>query len=76
VGVTPEREAARVVFDRIRGHVTLCGATGPALVTMVDTGSRLELWSHEGAHMSPDIARMLATALNAWADKKAAQAVA
>ena len=65
-----ERAATWVRFDPVRGHITINGDEGPALVTLVDTGSQLELWSHVGAHISPQVAGELADALLAWAAKK------
>lgn len=68
--MTENRKATGVRLDPRCGHVTIIGDSGPALVTMVDTGSQLELWSHQGAHISPAVARMLADALADWADMK------
>jgi hypothetical protein len=70
--VSEERKATGVRLDTRCGHVTITGESGPALVTMVDTGQNLELWSHQGAHISPHVARMLADALADWADRKSA----
>lgn len=68
--MSDERKAVTVRLDPRCGHVTICGAEGPALVTMVDTGPHLEIWSHQGAHISPEVARLLAEALNEWAGRK------
>lgn len=65
-----DRTATWVRLDPSRGHITINPAEGPALVTMVDTGARLELWSHEGAHLSPAVATELGAALLTWAEKK------
>lgn len=60
------REAVGVQSDPHAGHVSILGADGPALVTMVDTSGRLVMWSHEGATLSPEVAFDLAEALRVW----------
>lgn len=64
------KEAAGVRLDPRYGHVSIYGHERYALVTMVETGPRLEIWSGQGAHISPKIARELAAALIGWAERR------
>lgn len=63
------RVAAGVLRDPA-GHLVIAGEDGPALVTLVDTGPHLTMWSHQGADIRPKVARQLAAALTAWADRE------
>jgi hypothetical protein len=61
--------ATGVRLDPRYGHISLHN-DGQPLVTMVDTGPQLELWSMQGAIFGPDVADALAEALTEWVARK------
>ena len=71
----PVPTATHVHADPVRGHIVVTGAPdhdapGGRDVAFVDVGPSLDLWSYQGASLTPAIARELGKALVAWADKK------
>lgn len=69
------RGPAVVHFDPIRGHIAIQPEDGkPAVVTLTDMGdATLHLWAFTGLALTPDTARHLATALQAWADLRTSE---
>jgi hypothetical protein len=73
--LTPSPTVTHVHADPVHGHIVLTGAPEHSAprgrdVAFVDLGSVLQVWSGQGADLTPEIARQLGEALVAWADKK------
>lgn len=60
-----------VRVDPHRGHIALLSSEdrAQALHAFVDLGPVLHVWGKVGANLSPAMARVLAEALQAWADR-------
>ena len=54
--------------DPIRGHIAVI-SKGMVCVTACDLGPVLTLWAYHSVDLTPDDARALAAALNAWAER-------
>ena len=54
--------------DPVRGHIAVT-RSGLLAATACDLGPVLSLWTHFTLWLTPDDARALAVALNAWADR-------
>jgi len=63
-------DAVGVNADPVRGHIAVTVEEGRGL-TFADLGPVLSAWSHEGADLTPDLARQLGQALLWWACRKA-----
>lgn len=52
-----------------RGHIRVECQEGEPLV-FSDLGGVLDVWTAQGAMLGPEVARQLADALNAWAERE------
>lgn len=71
--MTGRTMAKRLTVDKRRGHINVVGTEPGSGLTFTETGDRLDAWCwSSGVTLTPAMARRLAAALNAWADRRAA----